>query len=173
MNASQKIDIIIKYKELMMKLQNELMNYFELNSIKRILLLNFLKEKLGYEITNMAFYEKLKNANRWKPNEIPLIFEFMHQPKKRDIAEAFWDLLNNKVNDDIEKSPFQFKFLTFFFKEYFDITFAGVWYQPWRWELNLDALIELYRLIEHMERFNFPTPITPKPNKVVRRRKKD
>jgi hypothetical protein len=79
-----KNDIIIKYKELMQTLQNELMNYFELNSIKRIVLLNFLKEKLGesYDITNMAFYEKLKNANRWKSNEI-IVFEFMHQHKKK------------------------------------------------------------------------------------------
>jgi hypothetical protein len=85
MNTLQKIDIIIKYKELMKNLQNELMNYFELNSIKRIVLLNFLKEKLGesYDITNMTFYEKLKNANRWKSNEIPIIFEFMHQHKKK------------------------------------------------------------------------------------------
>jgi hypothetical protein len=41
MNTLQKIEIIIKYKELMQTLQVELMNYFELNSIKRILLLNF------------------------------------------------------------------------------------------------------------------------------------
>jgi hypothetical protein len=108
MNTLQKIEIIIKYKELMQTLQVELMNYFELNSIKRILLLNFLKEKLGesYSITNMAFYEKLKNANRWKSNEIPVIYEFMHQHKKKDIAIAFWDLIENKVNEDIEKSPF-------------------------------------------------------------------
>jgi hypothetical protein len=37
----------------------------------------------------MAFYEKLKNANRWKSNEIPVIYEFMHQHKKKDIAIAF------------------------------------------------------------------------------------
>jgi hypothetical protein len=166
MNTLQKIDIIIKYKELMKNLQNELMNYFELNCIKRIVLLNFLKEKLGesYDITNMTFYEKLKNANRWKSNEIPIVFEFMHQHKKKEIAVAFWDLIENKVNDDIEKSPFQYKFLTTFFKEYFNFTFASVWYQPWRWELNLDGLIELYRLIEHMEKFNYPTPTTPPKN---------
>jgi hypothetical protein len=31
----------------------------------------------------MTFYEKLKNANRWKSNEIPIVFEFMHQHKKK------------------------------------------------------------------------------------------
>jgi hypothetical protein len=83
---------------------------------------------------------------------------------RKEVAIAFWDLIENKVNDDIEKSPFQYKFLTTFFKEYFNFTFASVWYQPWRWELNLDALIELYRLIEHMEKFNYPTPTTPPKN---------
>ena len=159
MNTHQKILLIEKYRKIMDTLQEDLLSYFKVNGIKKTHLMFYLRERLSstQEITNVAFYEKIKNANRWKLDEVQIVLEYMNASEKKEIVASFYQLINEEVNKDIEKSPFQFKFLTSFYEQHFDLTYSSVYYQPMRWRYHLDGLSELYRLIAHMEMFKLST----------------
>ncbi|MEA5461979.1 hypothetical protein VB796_23110 [Arcicella sp. LKC2W] len=158
MNTHQKKILIEKYRTIMDTLQVDLITYFKVNGIKKTHLMFYLRERLSstQEITNVAFYEKIKNANRWKLDEVQIVLEYMNALDKKEIVASFYQLINEEVNKDIEKSPFQFKYLTSFYEEHFGLTYSSVYYQPMRWRYHLDELLALYRLIEHMEKFKLP-----------------
>jgi hypothetical protein len=158
MNTHQKKILIEKYRAIMDTLQVDLITYFKVNGIKKTHLMFYLRERLSstQEITNVAFYEKIKNANRWKLDEVQIVLEYMNALDKKEIVASFYQLINEEVNKDIEKSPFQFKYLTSFYEEHFGLTYSSVYYQPMRWRYHLDELLALYRLIEHMEKFKLP-----------------
>ena len=101
----------------------------------------------------MAFDEKIKNANRWKINEGIIVLEYLNALDKKEVVASFYQFITEEVNKDIDKSPFQFKFFTTFYDEHFGLTYASAYYQPLRWRYHLDALVELYRMIEHIEKF--------------------
>lgn len=134
---------------------DDLLTYFQVNGLKKTQLMNYLRDKnpSSKEMTNVAFYEKIKGPTRWKYEEIVLALEFINATEKKETVIAFYQLINEVVNKDIDKSPFQFKFFTNFFEEHFGLTYASVYYQPIRWRYNLDELVELYRLIDHVEKF--------------------
>ena len=155
MNTHQKILLIEKYRMVMNTLQADLLAYLTIKGLKKTDLMFFLREHIPatQEISNVAFYEKIKNAKRWKINEILLVLEYMNALDNKEIVSSFYQLINEEVKKDIDKSPFQFKFLTSFYDEHFDLTYSSFYYQPERWRFHLDELVELYRLIEHMEKF--------------------
>lgn len=165
MTTHQKILLIEKYRGVLATLTEDILAYFQANSLKKTRLMEYLREKLpaAQEMTNVAFYEKIKGPTRWKYEEIILVLEFIKASEKRETVIAFYHLINEVVNKDIDKSPFQFKFFTNFFEEHFGLTYASVYYQPIRWRYNLDELSELYRLIEHIEKFKLlkGTPLLP------------
>ncbi len=134
---------------------DDLLTYVQVNGLKKTQLMNYLRDKnpSSKEMTNVAFYEKIKGPTRWKYEEIVLALEFINATEKKETVIAFYHLINEVVNKDIDKSPFQFKFFTNFFEEHFGLTYASVYYQPIRWRYNLDELVELYRLIDHVEKF--------------------
>lgn len=143
----------------MATLQEDLLTHFNVNGIKKTHLMFYLRERLSttQEITNVAFYEKIKNASRWKIDEVQIVLEYMNALDKKEAVASFYQLIMEEVNKDIEKSPFQFKFLTSFYEQHFGLTFSSVYYQPMRWRYHLDELLELYRLIAHMELFELNT----------------
>ena len=143
----------------MATLQEDLLTHFNVNGIKKTHLMFYLRERLSstQEITNVAFYEKIKNASRWKIDEVQIVLEYMNAFDKKEVVASFYQLIMEEVNKDIEKSPFQFKFLTSFYEQHFGLTFSSVYYQPIRWRYHLDELLELYRLIAHMELFELNT----------------
>lgn len=155
MTTHQKIALIEKYRKVINELSNDLLAHFERNGLKKTQLMNYLRDKnpSSKEMTNVAFYEKIKGPTRWKYDEILLVLDFIYAYDKKETVIAFYHLINEEVNKDIDKSPFQFKFFTNFFEEHFGLTYASVYYQPIRWRYNLDELLELYRLIDHVERF--------------------
>lgn len=155
MTTYQKIVLIEKYRRVLDTLTEDLLTYFQVNGLKKTQLMNYLRERnpSSKEMTNVAFYEKIKGPTRWKYEEIVLVLEFINSTEKKETVIAFYHLINEVVNKDIDKSPFQFKFFTNFFEEHFGLTYASVYYQPIRWRYNLDELVELYRLIEHVEKF--------------------
>jgi hypothetical protein len=155
MTTHQKIVLIEKYRMVLATMTDDLLTYFQVNGLKKTQLMNYLRDKnpSSKEMTNVAFYEKIKGPTRWKYEEIVLALEFINATEKKETVIAFYQLINEVVNKDIDKSPFQFKFFTNFFEEHFGLTYASVYYQPIRWRYNLDELLELYRLIEHVEKF--------------------
>ena len=159
MNTHQKILLIQKYRKVMATLQEDLLTHFNVNGIKKTHLMFYLRERLSstQQITNVAFYEKIKNASRWKMDEVQIVLEYMNALDKKETVASFYQLILEEVNNDIEKSPFQFKFLTSFYEQHFGLTFSSVCYQPIRWRYHLDELLELYRLIAHMELFELNT----------------
>ena len=155
MNTHQKIVLIEKYRAIMATLQEDLLTYFKVNRVKKTHLMFYLRERLSttQELTNVAFYQKIKNANRWKIDEVIIVLEYLNALDKKEIVTSFHQLITQEVNKDIDKSPFQFKFFTTFYDEHFGLTYASVYYQPLRWRYHLDALVELYRMIAHIEKF--------------------
>lgn len=155
MTTHQKIVLIEKYRSVLATLTEDLLTHFNVNNLKKTQLMNYLRDKnaSSKEMTNVAFYEKIKGPTRWKYEELVLVLAFINAPEKKEIVICFYDLINEEVNKDIDKSPFQFKFFTNFFEEHFGLTYASVYYQPIRWRYNLDELLEVYRLIDHVEKF--------------------
>jgi hypothetical protein len=66
-------------------LQVDLITYFTANGVKKTHLMLFLRERLSgkQEITNVAFYEKIKNANRLFPiiSKMIIISKFISHSK--------------------------------------------------------------------------------------------
>lgn len=155
MTTHQKIVLIEQYRRVLATMTDDLLTYFQVNGLKKTQLMNYLRDKnpSSKEMTNVAFYEKIKGPTRWKYEEIVLALEFINATEKKETVIAFYQLINEEVNKDIDKSPFQFKFFTNLFEEHFGLTYASVYYQPIRWRYNLDELLEVYRLIDHVEKF--------------------
>ena len=155
MNTHQKIVLIEKYQVIMATLQEDLLTYFKENGVKKTHLMIYLRELLSttQELTNVAFYQKIKNANRWKIDEVIIVLEYLNALEKKEIVTSFHQLITEEVKKDIDKSPFQFKFFTTFYDEHFGLTYASVYYQPVRWRYHLAALLTLYHLLELIETF--------------------
>jgi hypothetical protein len=160
MNTIEKIQLIEQYRNILNELRADIAKYLIVNKLKKTDLIVFLREKLNDEkTTNVAFYAKIKNPYRWKYDEILLTLEFINDLEKKKVVISFYDLLKEQVNQDIDKSPFQFKFFMWFYDQYFDFDYSSVYYNPLRWRANLSELIEIYRLIAHVEHFKVSTGI--------------
>lgn len=155
MTNTQKIKLIESYDRVIENISNDISNHFQTFGVKKIDLINYLIEKHPiFKQTNLAtIYLKIKNSSPWKYEEILIVCDYLGFQEKKEIIINFYKLLQEDVTNDIDKSPFQFKFLSSFFQEHFALNHASVYYEPLRWRFHLNALIELYRLIDHMNKF--------------------
>jgi uncharacterized protein YktA (UPF0223 family) len=162
MTTHQKIVLIEKYRRVLATLSEDLLAYLKTNKMKRTQLMTYLRAKNPSlnEMTNVAFYEKIKGPTRWRYEEILLVLEFMNAREKKKVVIQFYHLIKEEVKGDINNSPFQFTFLATFLEKHFDFSYESVQQYPIRWRYNLEELLEVYRLLEHVEKFKRPNKLT-------------
>ena len=151
MTTHQKIVLIEKYQGVLATLSDDLLGYLKANKMKRTQLMTYLRAK------KPSLNEKIKGPTRWRYAEILLVLELMKARKKKKIVIQFYHLIQQEVKEDINNSPFQFTFLATFLEKHFDFSYESVQQYPIRWRYNLEELIEVYRLLEHFEKFKRST----------------